>query len=201
MGLIVGFDLDMTLLDTRPGIAATYRALIEATGVPVDVELAVSRLGPPLQYELANWFPAEEIESVVTTYRALYRQHAIGPSLPLPGAAAAVAAVHAAGGTVAVITAKRGDLAQLHLDHVGIAVDELFGDVFADGKQRALRAVGATVYVGDHVADMLAAVGSGIPVTPVGVATGPCGADDLASAGARVVLGSLTELPAWLPGI
>ena len=38
---VVGFDLDMTLIDSRPGIAATYRALSEETGVPVDIDAAV----------------------------------------------------------------------------------------------------------------------------------------------------------------
>ena len=198
MGPVVGFDLDMTLLDTRPGIAATYRALVDATGVPVDVDLAVSRLGPPLEHELANWFPAGEIAAAVGTYRTLYRTLAIEPSLPLPGAAAAVAAVHAAGGRVVVITAKREPLARLHLDHVGLVVDQLIGDVFADGKQRALRTVRAEVYVGDHVADMRAAVGAGPGVTAVGVVTGPCDAGELTAAGAAVVLGSLLELPPWL---
>ena len=59
----VGFDLDMTLVDTRPGIAATYRALSAQTGVYVDAEAAVSRLGPPLRHELRRWFPPEQLES------------------------------------------------------------------------------------------------------------------------------------------
>lgn len=57
----VGFDLDLTLVDSRPGIAATYRVLREQTGVPIDVDLAVGRLGPPLEWELAQWYPAERV--------------------------------------------------------------------------------------------------------------------------------------------
>ena len=44
--LVVGFDLDMTLIDTRPGIAAVWDALSAETGVHVDSADAVSRLGP-----------------------------------------------------------------------------------------------------------------------------------------------------------
>ena len=55
--LVVGFDLDMTLIDTRPGIAAVWDALSAETGVPIDSAAAVSRLGPPLSEELALWFP------------------------------------------------------------------------------------------------------------------------------------------------
>ncbi|HEV7628189.1 MAG TPA: HAD family hydrolase, partial [Streptomyces sp.] len=57
----VGFDLDMTLIDSRPGIHATYVALSERTGTHIDADLTVTRLGPPLEQELAHWFPDEQI--------------------------------------------------------------------------------------------------------------------------------------------
>ena len=46
--LVVGFDLDMTLVDTRPGIKRVWDELSVLTGVVIDSDLAVSRLGPPL---------------------------------------------------------------------------------------------------------------------------------------------------------
>ncbi|MGQ0804448.1 MAG: hypothetical protein ACT4PI_11380 [Actinomycetota bacterium] len=52
--LVVGFDLDMTLIDSRPGILATLAALSEETGVRIDGELVVSRLGPTLESEMAE---------------------------------------------------------------------------------------------------------------------------------------------------
>ncbi|WFE38118.1 HAD hydrolase-like protein [Micromonospora sp. WMMD998] len=191
--LMVGFDLDMTLVDSRPGIAAAYRALTERTGVPVDADLAVSRLGPPLRTELAHWFPPERIEEAVTLYRELYPAYAITPTTPMPGAEAALRAVHARGGRVMVVTSKIGRLAKLHLDHLGLPVDELAGDLFAEQKATALREHGATLYVGDHVADMAAARAAGIP--GVGVATGPCPVDELSAAGAYLVLNDLVEFP------
>ncbi|MBM7083672.1 HAD family hydrolase [Micromonospora humidisoli] len=197
--LMVGFDLDMTLIDSRPGIAAAYRELTARTGVPVDAELAVSRLGPPLRTELAHWFPAERVEEAVTLYRELYPAYAITPSVPMPGAREAVDAVHAHGGRVMVVTSKIGRLARLHLDHLGLAVDELAGDLFAEQKATSLREHGAALYVGDHVADMVAAGAAGIP--GVGVATGPCPADELRAAGAQVVLDDLTGFPAALDRI
>lgn len=196
---MVGFDLDMTLVDSRPGIAAAFRALTARTGVPVDAELAVSRLGPPLRTEIAHWFPPERVEEAVVAYRELYPAYAITPALPMPGAEAAIAAVHARGGRVMVVTAKMGRLAKLHLDHLGLAVDELAGDLFAEQKATALRDHGATLYVGDHVADMAAAQAAGIP--GVGVATGPCTRDELSAAGADVVLDDLAGFPAALDRI
>ena len=67
--IAVGFDLDLTLADTREGIAATFAALSEETGVPIDTAAVVSRLGPPLEIELANWFPAEEVSAAAALYR------------------------------------------------------------------------------------------------------------------------------------
>ena len=102
---MVGFDLDMTLVDSRPGIAATYRALSARTGVFVDADAAVARLGPPLAHEMANWFPPDQVDAAVTAYRQLYPAHAIEPSHPLPGAADALAAVRKSGGRTLVVTA------------------------------------------------------------------------------------------------
>ncbi|SCL17819.1 phosphoglycolate phosphatase [Micromonospora rhizosphaerae] len=197
--LMVGFDLDMTLVDSRPGIAATYRALTELTGVHVDADAAVSRLGPPLRTEIARWFPPERVEEGVRVFRELYPAYAITPTVPMPGAFAAIEAVHAGGGRVMLVTSKIGRLAKLHLDHLGLAVDELAGDLFAEEKATALREHGATLYVGDHVADMVAAEAAGVP--GVGVATGPCSHEELKSAGAHVVLDDLTEFPAALDRI
>jgi phosphoglycolate phosphatase len=195
----VGFDLDMTLIDSRPGIAAAYRALAAKTGVPIDADLAVTRLGPPLRTELREWFPESDVEDAVTTYRALYPDYAIGPTVPMPGAVAALAAVHALGLRVVVVTSKLGRLAELHLAHLGMAADELAGDVFAEGKAAALVEHGARWYVGDHVADMIAARTAGVP--GIGVATGPCDADELRAAGATYVLGDLTTFPELLSEI
>ena len=196
MNEAVGFDLDMTLIDSRPGIRAAYRALTERTGVFVDADLAVARLGPPLRAELAHWFPPEEIERVVAVYRALYPDYAIIPTVPMPGAVEALAAVRACGLRVVVVTSKIGRLARLHLDHLGMAVDELAGDLFAEQKATALAEHGVRWYVGDHAADMVAARTAGVP--GIGVATGPCSTDELRTAGAAHVLPDLTALPALM---
>jgi phosphoglycolate phosphatase len=196
--LTIGFDLDMTLLDTRPGIRATHLALSAETGTYIDADLAVTRLGPPLAHELANWFPAEQVERAADRYRALYRDHAFAPTVPLPGALAAVAAVRAAGGRVAVITGKYEPNARLHLEHAGIAYDALVGDLWAETKGAALRELGAQVYVGDHLGDIVGARAAG--AVAVGVTTGPYGAAELTEAGADVVLPDLTGFPAWLDG-
>jgi phosphoglycolate phosphatase len=94
---------------------------------------------------------------------------------------------------VVVVTSKLGRLAELHLAHLGMAADELAGDLFAEGKAAALSEHGVRWYVGDHVGDMIAAHTAGVP--GIGVATGPCDAGELRAAGADHVLDDLTALP------
>ncbi|MET8544481.1 HAD family hydrolase [Kitasatospora sp. NPDC004799] len=196
--LTVGFDLDMTLLDTRPGIRATYLALSAETGTPIDADLVVTRLGPPLVEEIRNWFPADEVERAVDRYRELYRDYAFAPTVALPGAHAAVEAVRAHGGRVAVITGKYEPNARLHLEHAGLAADTVIGDLWAETKGVALREHGASVYVGDHLGDIRGARHAG--AVAVCVPTGPYGAEELRAAGADVVLTDLTAFPDWLAG-
>lgn len=195
-GPTVGFDLDMTLIDSRPGIRATWLALSERSGTYVDADLAVSRLGPPLVDELAHWFPAERIPAMTELYREMYPTYAIEATLPMPGVHEAMAAVHAAGGRTMVVTAKFEPSAKLHLAHLGIDADIVVGDLWAEGKAEALRAHGASVYVGDHVGDVRGARAA--DAYSVAVTTGPCDEAELRAEGADVVLAGLTEFPAWL---
>ncbi|GAA2599270.1 MULTISPECIES: HAD family hydrolase [Streptomyces] len=192
----VGFDLDMTLIDSRPGIRACYLELSARTGTHVDADLAVTRLGPPLADELAHWFPAEEIPAVADLYREIYPAHAIEPTRALTGAREAVAAVRESGGRAIVVTAKYEPNAKLHLAHLGIEPDAVIGDLWAEQKAVALREHGADVYVGDHVGDVRGAHAAG--ARSVAVTSGPCDADELRAAGADVILADLTRFPEWL---
>ncbi|MFF3491374.1 HAD family hydrolase [Streptomyces sp. NPDC002795] len=197
-GPTIGFDLDMTLIDSRPGIRATWVALSEETGMRIDADLIVSRLGPPLTEELAYWCPPERIPAMADRYREMYPTYGIEPTLPMPGVRETIAAVHAAGGRAIVVTAKYEPNAKLHLAHLGIEADAVIGDLWAEGKGQALREHGASVYVGDHVGDVRGARTA--DALSVGVTTGPCDAAELRAAGADVVLEDLTGFPAWLAG-
>ncbi|QLE73488.1 HAD family hydrolase [Streptomyces rectiverticillatus] len=194
----VGFDLDLTLVDSRPGIRAAYASLVAATGTAIDIDLVVSRIGPPLEQELAHWFPEERVAEAAALYVAAYPEHGITPSPALPGAREAVAAVREQGGRAVVVTAKNARNARLHLDHLGIEPDVLVGSLWAEAKAGALREHGADVYVGDHVGDVRGARAAG--ALSVAVTTGPCGAQELRAAGADVVLPGLADFPGWLRG-
>lgn len=196
--LTVGFDLDMTLIDSRPGIRACYQALSERTGTYIDADLAVTRLGPPLAEELINWFPEDRLEAMAELYRSMYPAFAIAATTAMTGAREAMDAVRAAGGRAIVVTAKYEPNARLHLEHLGIHPDEVIGNLWAEQKAEALREHTASVYVGDHVGDVRGARKA--DALSVAVATGPCSTEELTAAGADVVLADLTEFPAWLSG-
>jgi phosphoglycolate phosphatase len=190
----VGFDLDLTLIDSRRAILRSFAGVAADTGVPIEAAAVESRLGIKLEDELAYWFPTRDIEAAMGIYRSHYRRLAGPLTHPLPGAREALAAVRAAGARAVVITAKLEATARLSLDGVGLAADEVFGDVYGPEKAAVLARLGAAVYVGDAPADMAAAVSAG--ALPVGVPTGSFTGDELRAAGATRVLASLLEFPA-----
>jgi phosphoglycolate phosphatase len=190
----VGFDLDMTLIDSRRAIMASFAGVAADTGVAIDPAGVDSRLGIKLADELAHWFPPGEIERAMRIYREHYLRLLAPLTTVLPGAAQSLAAVRAAGASAVVITAKPEVTARLSLASVGLAPDEVFPDAHGPEKAEVLAALGAAFYVGDTPADMLAAVAAG--VHPVGVATGSFSASELRAAGAADVLASLAAFPA-----
>ncbi len=194
--LVVGFDLDMTLIDTVPGFGATLRVLGAELGVEFPVEEMTARLGPPLDTMLAEHLPAEAVAGAGDRFRALYPDHAVAPVPVLPGAHEALAAVRRHRGRIVVVTGKYAANARLHLDHLELDVDLLEGWVWGVGKADVLRREGATIYVGDHIHDVEGALAAG--ALSVSVLSGGCTRQELVAAGTHVVLDDLAAFPAWL---
>jgi phosphoglycolate phosphatase len=140
-----------------------------------------------------------------------------GAVRPLPGAAAAIAALAAAGIRQSVLTGNIEPLAALKLERAGLG-DQLdlaagaYGDTHevraelvtaaraAAGRRYGTGFPGArTVLIGDTPLDVEAALATGARV--VGVATGSYRAAELAAAGAHVVLPSLADTGAVLAAV
>jgi phosphoglycolate phosphatase len=194
-----GFDLDMTLIDSRRVIMASFAAVSAATGVPIDPVAVDARLGIKLEDELAFWFPAEQVPAAAGLYREHYLRLAGPLTAALPGAREALAAVRGSGARAVVITAKHEVPARLSLDLAGLAPDDLVAGVHGPEKAAVLVSLGAGVYVGDTPADMAAAAQAG--ACAVGVTTGSFTGSDLRAAGAQRVLASLAEFPALYVGL
>jgi len=195
---VIGFDLDMTLVDTRPGIRTALLAFAEETGRPIDAEAIVAALGPPVAEALSPWFAPEELSEAVDRFRWHMARVGVMDVAPMPGAEDALIAARAAGHRVLVVTAKIRPLAVETLRHAGLVVDVVVGNVWSDGKAAPLRDEAALAYVGDHPGDMLAAAAAGVP--GVAVTSGASTAEELVSAGAAVVLESLHDFAGWLDG-
>lgn len=197
MALTVGFDLDMTLIDARPGVAAAVDQVGVEFDVPLDGTDFASRLGPPLldMFRDAGMDDAI-IPALIDRYRALYPTVVITTTVALPGAEQAMAAVRDLGGRIVVVTGKYEPNARLHVEALGWQVDHLKGDLWSAAKGAVLREQGAAIYVGDHVGDMRGALEA--DAVAVAVTTGPCDRQELVDAGAEVVLTSLEQFPAWL---
>lgn len=194
--LLVGFDLDMTLVDSRAGILATVRATLDEIGVAVPDDVLWSSIGVPMEDTMAAVVPSGDPVALTRRYRELFASTALPRTTLLPGAVAALDAVRAAGGRAIIVSTKVEPAVRLVVEHTGLQVDAVHGGLFAEGKGELLRSVRADVFVGDHPGDVVAATVAG--AVSVGVATGPHPASDLVAAGADVVLDDLTAFPAWL---
>jgi phosphoglycolate phosphatase len=195
----VGFDLDMTLVDTRRGIELALLALARGTGRAVDAAAIVAALGPPIGEALSPWFAPSELSDAVQAFRRHMAEVGVANVDPLPGSAGSVDAARAAGHAVVVVTSKIEALAWATLEHAGLVADRVFGNVWAQDKAAPLRAVNAVCFVGDHPADMVAAKAAG--VAAFGVTSGASTYEQLVEAGADHVVGSLTEFPLWLSAL
>jgi phosphoglycolate phosphatase len=194
----VGFDLDMTLVDTRRGIRAALTELAAETGRDIDVGPIVASLGPPVQTALAPWFAPHEMAEAVAAFRRHMAVVGVTAVDPLPGAEAAIDAVRSRGAQVVVVTSKITPLAEATLANAGLRADVVAGDLWAAGKAVPLHEHGAGAMVGDHPGDMLAAATASIP--GLGVTSGASTADELRAAGAVVVFAGLGEFPDWFAG-
>ena len=194
--LVVAFDLDMTLIDTVPGMTTTLTALADELGVELPVAELTARLGPPLDVLLEGYVPAERMTRAVDRFRELYVDHAIHAVEALEGAVESIAAVRRHGGRVVVVTGKYAPNARRHVEHLALDIDHLEGMVVGVGKADVLVREGASILVGDHIHDVEGARAAG--VLSVSVLTGGCTAEELVGAGTDVVLADLTVFPDWL---
>ncbi len=194
----VGFDLDLTLIDSRPAIMAAWTALAAETGATIDLAAVDRRMGSKLEDEAAYWFPPAAVEAATAGYRRHYVRIAPALTTALPGAGEAIAAVRAAGQRAVIITAKSAAIGP-SLQAAGLSADQVYAHVHGPEKAAVLARIGAVAYVGDATADMQAARSAG--VRAVGVPTGSFSRNELLEAGAQVVLDSLTQFPEWYAGL
>jgi phosphoglycolate phosphatase len=197
--LVVGFDLDLTLVDSHERIISAYIRALADLGVPVTREELTPHLGMPLSDTAVAVGAAVDADALVLRYRHYYDEPDAPRTLEMPGAPEALRAVRAAGGRTVVVSAKFTPAVHKALAEAGLTdlVDAAYGELFARDKATALIAESTTIYVGDHPGDMAAADAAG--AYAVGVTTGANDEAALLAAGADLTVADLDTFVAWLP--
>lgn len=118
------FDLDGTLVDSRPaivnGLNATLRALGERERSEAEL---VPRIGPPI-HETWAWLlgrPVDEVEDVVAAYRERYLNTMLDGTLIYDGVPELLDRLTADGHLLGVATSKAQHAARTILEHLGLA--------------------------------------------------------------------------------
>ncbi len=194
--LVVGFDLDMTLVDSSEGIVDALIHVCKIHGVQTSREDALATIGLPLDQVFPMWLPDYAYEQLLDEYRDHYGEYGIPKTKVMPGAKDAISAIHELDGRVVVVSAKKEDFARRVLEVAGLNVEAVHGYLFAEHKGDALRHENAHIYVGDHPGDIKAARAAG--AVSVVVPTGPINEGILRESKPDVVLHTLEEFPAWL---
>jgi phosphoglycolate phosphatase len=179
----IAFDLDMTLVDSRPVSQRALERLVGEYGAQLDIDTLMSAYGLPL----LRWLPAS-IDG--TLFRTLQSQE-IARAVAMPGAGAALAAVREAGARVIVVTSAPLAIALGMLRAAGLRVDGIHPDAWSEQKVEPIRAEKCWAFVGDHPDDMRAGRRAGVIATGVNSGTSR-------PIGAHVELEDLTAFPSWL---
>jgi pyrophosphatase PpaX len=202
------FDLDGTLLDSIPGILASFdhvlaRHLPEKT---VTRRQQVMMIGEPLEKQMCDFTGGDTALALQMTVD--YREHNRGilPTMSLyPGARETVAALRARGQRTGVVTSKQRQSAMLSLDGHGLTPlldlimttdDTVRHKPDPEPLVVACRRLGfrpaEVAYVGDSVYDVRCALGAGC--LAVAALWGPFERDALAALGPQIMAESLAEL-------
>ncbi len=114
----VVFDLDGTLADTEPLVVGCMLETINAHGHPVDKELLLKYIGPPLPLMLNNMLGLnlEQAQPIYLDYLRRYEDSYMPRTRPLPGAEALLDALRDAEVPLAVVTNKREDAGRKTVD-------------------------------------------------------------------------------------
>ncbi len=187
-GATIVFDLDGTLVDTAPDLAASLNVVLTADGVaPVTLATARSMIGGGVRALIHRAYAGagidlspSELSPRVDRFIEDYRSHIARDSRPYPGLVEALQWLSTRNARLAVCTNKRSDLSCALLQALGLA-DRFAAIVGADlapaakpdprhlslAVERAGGRMDRAVMVGDSRLDALVARAAAIPLVLV----------------------------------
>ena len=201
-------DLDGTLVDSVPDLAAALNRLMDRRGLARFSDAETARMvGDGARRLVERAFAArgrDADEPAIESFLADYGAHLATGTRPYPGVESTLRAMTEAGWRLAVCTNKPEAMARALLATLGLA--DLFraiggGDSFPVRKPdpahvlATLRAAGGTqdraVMAGDHANDVLAATGAGLPCIFAAWGYGP----PAMASGAAAIAERFADLP------
>ena len=177
------FDLDGTLIDSAPDIAAAVNELLKGHGLgPLTYEQVISMIGNGTKKLTERAFAATsgplsppELDERYAEMLVVYGRHLTGATTLLPGAAEMLSALREKETGLGVVTNKPQRFIETILDHFDL--DGIFGAVIGsdagvtpkpapDMLEAAMKKLGAapadTVMVGDSTSDVESARAAGV---------------------------------------
>lgn len=171
------FDLDGTLIDSRPGVVASIEYALRETGFSIPDSGLAPLIGPPLDVMVAELLPnaAYDVRAdFIQRFRAHYDQTGYKASEPYPGVHSALEEMRECGFRLHVLTNKRQRPAEMIVYRHGWAdlissvagvEDELAADTQGTSVSKPIRGAAlianlgqtSTVIVGDGVDDLATA--------------------------------------------
>ena len=205
--LSILFDLDGTVVDSKPGILASCSAALRSLGHRPDGLDIDNLIGPPLEEvmaEVLGRFGDDRVAEAALAYRDHYGSAGFRETTIYPGLAAALDQLMTLQATLYVATSKRTVFAKQILTHLGL-IDLFAGvhgsepggvdrkaDVIAEVLWRHELSADRCLMVGDRRQDAEGARAHGVPT--VGVLWGYGDRDELMSAGVMHIAARPAEL-------
>lgn len=128
-------DLDGTLIDSHPGILASYIAALRALGHEPDETLDIrGSIGPPLEDAMRSvlqGFGDDRVGEAIAAYREHYGEEGYLGSVPYPGIGDCLEEMKRRDVRLYLATSKREDFARAILDHLAFSpyFDGIYGSV------------------------------------------------------------------------
>jgi len=206
------FDLDGTLIDSKPGIVNSLRQALLCFEINPDTMDLNKFIGPPLMNTLVDTLGMDHQKAgaILKKYREYYGKTGVYDNSLYDGVEEMLVRLKADGHTLYIATAKPLPYTNIVLEHFNIlqyftyvAASDL--DRTFDTKQRIIEDVlnrcnitdlNSAVMIGDTKHDIIAAKAVGIDA--IGVLYGYGDYEELAAAGADFIVKSIKELTYWI---
>jgi len=166
----IGFDLDLTLVDSTKAICTTASTVISSflPDLQISIEEIEATVGLPMEESLGRWVGLEKSTEAYELYKQMYASTGLAMTTEIPGAVSTIKNLLSLGFQVCVITAKDQNIAELQLAHLGFPKLTVFGNCFGHDKTTAMLKFNCLYYIGDHYQDFLAAKAANVKFIGVG---------------------------------